>query len=643
MYSRGRIDREVVLVGLLDIFKKKKEDKPVEAVDANGQVQVVPEGMQDTTPVVDNTVPTDMNAVPSTDFGSGEMQPATPLMDQAAPVDGPIVTEIPTEPTTIPVDTTNIDAPMPDLPSGFGNMEQPTTDVGPIDNPIPIEENQMPEAGNDFANQDIQPVDVTASMEETGATIDNPIPAQSEVENMAADLNAVVGEDITPQEDINPIGDIIPQEDIQPMGDINPVEDIPGQGIQPIEGITPQEDIPSQDIDGSTNFEWGENPFKEEGTDITPPVEEGTPFTDMPSAEKTTEVPTDVQDITPTEEVVNLDSNDEVINLESTPSEEAPEENFEPNPFQEEVQEEPQVVEEEQEETPVPVEDVEEVQEVVSEETPNLEEALPEEDSVPDVQIPEIPSKDIEEENKEDEELANELDKTLTDIDVSKPKEETEPVEEVEEEKTESEEEEEPKVEPVLVEEEESDIFALPRIGDDVYPDIFQKPSVISDEEEEETSEEEVELTGPVLKEESAFTIFDLPSLEDKKKKKKKKKTKKEEATEEPVTEPIVEEAQEEVTSEEPIEDIEEVKGIEVNLDEEENNEDDVIIPLAEEKDSHDIEIEDTEEVEEEKIDISDIFKKMDFKNEKIRFCENCGAMILGNSETICPSCGEPL
>ena len=41
--------------------------------------------------------------------------------------------------------------------------------------------------------------------------------------------------------------------------------------------------------------------------------------------------------------------------------------------------------------------------------------------------------------------------------------------------------------------------------------------------------------------------------------------------------------------------------------------------------------------------DISDMYSQLEFKNEKIRFCDNCGAMIVGESATVCPSCGEPL
>ena len=45
MYSRERIDWEVVLMGLFNIFKNKKDEKS-DVVDSNGQVQVQPEGIQ---------------------------------------------------------------------------------------------------------------------------------------------------------------------------------------------------------------------------------------------------------------------------------------------------------------------------------------------------------------------------------------------------------------------------------------------------------------------------------------------------------------------------------------------------------------------------------------------------------------------
>ena len=76
-------------MGLFDIFKKKKEEKP-EVVDSNGQVQVQPEGVQ----VVNNTTP--QVAVPAS---TGVVEEVTPTV----PIKAPVAEPVPTIPNSMAV------------------------------------------------------------------------------------------------------------------------------------------------------------------------------------------------------------------------------------------------------------------------------------------------------------------------------------------------------------------------------------------------------------------------------------------------------------------------------------------------------------------------------------------------------------
>ena len=602
-------------MGLFDIFKKKKEEK-VETVDNNGQVQVQPEGVQivnnDQTvqapiqPVtpVENVVP--VEPVPAADtpnevvstpvpasFVPDNMgsQVAQPEID-AGLVGQEFVKSDPALTGTIDMNATTEVINTPTVPKTMGTSgENVGTMNEMVDNSSPTEVLQINTNDEKNISQDIVP-----AVEDVAALIDNPIPAKSEQDSMSANPEEIIGGgeenfewqnnpftevNVNDEDNVNLIDNII-SNDQNVISHNNPIN------VQSFETIPREDDIKdlsneveTEKVDSEQVLEMLEN--KEDEVETIP--EEDTVITvedDFEDKGIGLEQSNIFKDNT-----VDYVNNDEFVPIVVDETEDDEEEAFEKDNDISTDQEEKvdiNILNTNQDDTSIDKIEVE-----------NIDEG----------------SKDLEEDQditkQEEDNKKEEIDKELPILDnmINKDTEQSEKIEE--------EPKEESKDEEIIL------------------------PSIVEDKKENIEVEEEYE--GPVIEEEKTFTIFDLPPISM---------------------------TNDEVSQEENIEISNEFGGI---LEEKEEGngifddepeqgifaEDNNYLDDSKEKEESEEQVVNTdeEEYEEEKNEeeqvevqddnIADMYSQLEFKNERIRFCDNCGAMILGDAATVCPSCGEPL
>ncbi len=661
-------------MGLFDMFKKKKEEKP-EVVDNNGQVQVQPEGVQI---LSDNTVPPVAPApvdptVPQVD--PTQAVPPVPT-DVSADFSNPevTVTDTVTEVVAAAVDgTSTIDNS--GVPASIVPVEESTESMNQVvDNANPSEVQQVAMENEKSASQDIVP-----AMEDVAALIDNPIPAKSEEESMYANPEEIIeGGDTQVEWQENPFKDdntfqnmptdqtltleaAVNEQPVEDSGNLvdnlvsadeNIVSNNEPMEVQSFEPSTKEDQV--QDLSDTLKMEAlkeEQSAVQEENVeDVVETIPEEDTVIKVDENEATVEEESNIfknvdyssvspeefipivvdehedDDIENTDPVESNSNNDDPVLLGTTDFTNMISEvtsitdgalandNYESEEKDDEIEE---VKEEEKKEEPKEEtkEEVEEEQsdvddevvdatseKIVGEKVDSFEE---ENEDVKDVL--EESSEEVEEKEESEEEKTEEVEEKTKPEEVNEEKdepekEESEEIEEVEEEEKEG---------PVLLEPEESDIFNV-----DEEEEMTEEAEV--KEEEPVVEEEEEEFDGPIIEEESTFTIFDLPAIT-----------------------PEHEEEREK---------IEEELDKDIFNEKEETNDNIVVADENFEKIDDEDDSDEEEVVEEEgpkKVervdDIVDMYSQLEFKNEKIRFCDNCGAMILGETATVCPSCGEPL
>ncbi len=532
MYSRERIDWDVVLMGLFDMFKKKKEETS-EVVTNNEPVQVQNADSQ----VVDNA--TQVMPVASQADVSVASQPTV-----FEPVAQPEVA------VSTPVDTMSSSMASFDVPN-INNVDVNMNQV--VNNETPAQVTQVTTDEQKTASIDIVP-----NMEDVAALIDNPIPAKSEEENMTVNPKSVIDntadvswQDNPFKDDTDNIMDNLVSNDSNVISTNEPMTT---QGFEPFnkeDEIQNLSDTSKMNvIDASSIFDALSN--DSEDNSVEDPVIK-------------------VEDESDNVENSNIFKTEAVLENNN-----GVDDDFFPIVVEEDDSKKSDVEDSVPDSTVELVDLVDEVaavsDEAVNENTISLERK--------DLEIAseakeKTPISSFEEETKEEEKKADEVQEIV------------EPTEEIEEASTLPEE-----IKEELLEEK------------DEKESTSEEPIVVEEVEaiKEEPKEVIEEFVGPVIEEEKLFTIFDLP--------------------------PIGEEYEAFVDDEEDIAQSEEKSNKEIVVEEEE-------APKS---------IEGKEESKGEKTeDISDMYSQLDFRNDKIKFCENCGAMIIGEMTTVCPSCGEPL
>lgn len=648
-------------MGLFDIFKKKKDEKS-DVVDSNGQVQVQPEGIQVVTTTESTTNTSDTNTTVGADNQSIQ---TNDLNIEVKRNDSDLVSSV--NELTNSVDNSNVPTSLTSTDSSVDTMNQV------VDNTSPAQVESVNIDVEKGSSEEIVPV-----MEDVAALIDSPIPAKSEEENMSVNPEEILNGGVVNQENTTiDNSDFVEvsafREDNAPITleeATNAFEEVSTPSNEPTINLDSSSPANSEEVinlessNQSNEIEIQDNPFKEDNTNL---LENIVSNDDSVVSHNDPLQVSSIETVNKDEEIQDLSSNSqdssESVDIESV--EDAQENNEETVEsvddlddtvikVDDDVIEESNIFKETKESDPIPEfvpivvdeneEDVTnegissddeskqedsdnskestdedfpsstmEFADMISEVTTLRDEALP--DSVAD--LPTIKSK--EEETKSSDNTpelevptieVSEEEKENTDEKIEEPEDETENSDEVEkhDDETESQNETEKHDEevhqeeiegPVIVEEEESNIF---NVENDDNEKEEKKEEPLKTEEKENEVEDEYD--GPYLEEETSFTIFDLP--------------------------PIPPEYVAEEDSKEDEEDI--------IIDLDDNKEDSTII-------EEESEFEEDKEKEEDKIDeeLADMYSQLEFKNEKIRFCDNCGAMILGESTMVCPSCGEPL
>lgn len=652
-------------MGLFDIFKKKKEEKS-DVVDSNGQVQVQPEGIQVVTTTESTTNTSDTNTTVGADNQSIQ---TNDLNIEVKRNDSDLVSSV--NELTNSVDNSNVPTSLASTDSSVDTMNQV------VDNTNPAQVESVNIDVEKGSSEEIVPV-----MEDVAALIDSPIPAKSEEENMSVNpeeiLNGgVVNQGNTTIDNSDFVEVSAFREDNAPITleeATNVFEEVSTPSNEPtinLDSFSPansEEVINLESSSEPNGIEIQDNPFKEDNTNL---LENIVSNDDSVVSHNDPLQVSSIETVNKDEEIQDLSSNSQGISesVDIEPVEDA-QENIEETvesvddlddtviKVDDDVIEESNIFKETKESDPIPEfvpivvdeneEDVTnegissddeskqedsdnskesteenfpsstmEFADMISEVTTLRDDALPdsitdlptiksnEEETISSDSAPELDVSTIEvsEEEKEntDEKIEEPEDETENSDEVEKHDDETESQNETEKHDEEAHQEE--IEEPVIVEEEESNIFNVEN-DDNEKEEKTEEPLKI----EEKEIEVEDEYDGPYLEEETSFTIFDLP--------------------------PIPPEYVAEEDSKEDEEDI--VIDIDDNKDAFKED-----LTISEEES----EFEEDEEKEEDKIDeeLADMYSQLEFKNEKIRFCDNCGAMILGESTMVCPSCGEPL
>jgi len=687
-------------MGLFDIFKKKKDEKS-DVVDSNGQVQVQPEGIQVVTTTESTTNTSDTNTTIGADNQSIQ---TNNLNIEVNRNDSDLVSSV--NELTNSVDNSNVPTSLTSTDSSVDTMNQVVDNDSPaqvesigindekdsseeivpvmedvaalIDSPIPAkseEENMSvnPEEilnggvvnqenttidNSDFVEvsafrEDNAPItleeatnafeEVSTPSSEPTINLDSFSPANSEevinlessnesgdaevqdnpfkedntnlLENIVSNDDSVVSHNDPLQ--VSSIETVNKDEEIQDLSsnsqdssksvDIEPVEDAQENIEETVESV---DDLDDTVIKVDDDVIEESNIFKE--TKESDPIPEFVPIV----------VDENEEDVTNE----GISSDDESKQEDSDNSKESTEDDF-PSSTMEFADMISEVTTLRDEALPDSIVDIptiksKEEETISSDSAPELEVSTIEdseeekENTDEKIEEPEDETENSDEVEKHDDETEsqNETEKHDEEVhqeEIEEPEDEAENSDEVEEhddetesqnetEKHDDETHQEEIEEPVIVEEEESNIFNVEN-DDNEKEENTEEPL----KTEEKEIEVEDEYDGPYLEEETSFTIFDLP--------------------------PIPPEYDVEEDSKEDEEDI--------IIDLDDNKEDSTIIEEESEFE------EDKEKEEEDKIDeeLADMYSQLEFKNEKIRFCDNCGAMILGESATVCPSCGEPL
>ena len=636
-------------MGLFDIFKKKKDEKS-DVVDSNGQVQVQPEGIQVVTTTESTTNTSDTNTTVGADNQSIQ---TNDLNIEVKRNDSDLVSSV--NELTNSVDNSNVPASLASTDSSVDTMNQV------VDNTNPAQVESVNIDVEKGSSEEIVPV-----MEDVAALIDSPIPAKSEEENMSVNPEEILNGGVVNQENTTiDNSDFVEvsafREDNAPITleeatnafeEVSTPSNEPTINLDSFSPVNPEEVINLESSSETNGIEIQDNPFKEDNTNL---LENIVSNDDSVVSHNDPLQVSSIETVNKDEEIQDLSSNsqDSSESVDIEPVEDA-QDNIEETvesvddlddtviKVDDDVIEESNIFKETKESDPIPEfvpivvdeneEDVTnegissddeskqedsdnskesteedfpsstmEFADMISEVTTLRDDALP--DSVAD--LPTIKSK---EEETISSDSVPELDvstievpeeeKENTDEKIEEPEDETENQNETEKHDEEAHQEE--IEEPVIVEEEESNIFNVEN-DDNEKEEKTEEPLKI----EENNIEVEDEYDGPYLEEETSFTIFDLP----------------------PIPPEYVAE---------------------------EDNKEDIVIDIDDNKDAfkedltiseEESEFEEDEEKEEDRIDeeLADMYSQLEFKNEKIRFCDNCGAMILGESTMVCPSCGEPL
>ena len=657
-------------MGLFDVFKKKKEVVP-EAVNSNGQVQVQPVGVQ----VVSANPVSQVAPIPvsssSQDMVASQVSNVTagPVATEANPV---VPTSfIPTEtddviPTaSLTTDVNQIQSSQSEFDafeSGLTNQEFVKSDsalTGSVDvnavaeaigsvpgSAVPAEENainmnQTVDNSNPLSVQqtDINDEknisqDIVPAVEDVAALIDNPIPAKSEEESMSANPEEMIGggdekvdwqknpfqeDDDNSDDNVNLMDNIVSSD----QGVISHNEPMDAQSFEPLQKEDDIQDLSStlkkeEENEEEKREEHDENTFvaaetkDEEDTVIKVENEPGDKGMALEQANIFKENITSNNTIDDNEFVpIVVDENEEDTISESENSE-LKAASADNNEFADMIGEVTPIVDE----NPIPPTiDVAPDNEKRANEVNDANEK----DEVTKVQEEDSSSP------KEVDKVNNNIDDEFPDIDENVSTEES-------------------LDEPILFDQEEANIFSdTPGKEENTIPSEknTDKAVVLDDNtsDAEEKKQEEVKVNkpaivrqedlfeGPVIEEEKPFSIFDLPST--------------------PVI--FADEYEKDVFEEEMNTADDEV--IEADYASHDDGADDQDIIGSEnlllEDEKEDLEEQKDEQKEFKKVekveDISDMYSQLEFKNEKIRFCDNCGAMIVGESATVCPSCGEPL
>ncbi len=523
-------------MGLFDLFKKKKDDKPAEEIAQAAEVQAQPTDVSTelaATPAVTATPTADINSTSSSDFSSGMNEIPTntftpEVPDSIFPVDNaqeenteplsgeevPVTPEAPQEASDVQ-EQQQIESNYFGVPdSNFGSV--PGTGEGDLNtvidntNPVEVEQQTLEEQKSD--SQDIVP-----TVEDVAALIDDPIAAKSEEENMSVDPETVFEGGET--------------KEVEAVSD--DFEDTLFEKNDDIKDFSEESNDEINDFSNDSNEEMKDFSNENSEDDII-----------------------NVADLIPS---INEDNNSSFADLDLNNDQENNE------------------IEEEQEDSSIPHLDfIQNNSEFNMDEEKTTEEEAPVELDNPSEEEVVVP--DFEQEEgpfvEEEPSISNGSDfvelNGITDEDIEQEQKEVE---------------EEPFTD---------DIQTVEDTSEDVIYEDFEAPIEIEKKEEEVDEEEPVvveevveETEPPVLTEEKEFTIFDLPPL----------KTK----------------------------DDDEYMPRRVRIEEEAAG----IFADDEKKD--------------EDIDINEMYNKLEFKNEKIRFCDTCGAMILDETTNVCPNCGEPL
>ena len=649
-------------MGLFDIFKKKKDEKS-DVVDSNGQVQVQPEGIQVVTTTESTTNTSDTNTTVGADNQSIQ---TNDLNIEVKRNDSDLVSSV--NELTNSVDNSNVPASLASTDSSVDTMNQV------VDNTNPAQVESVNIDVEKGSSEEIVPV-----MEDVAALIDSPIPAKSEEENMSVNPEEILNGGVVNQENTTiDNSDFVEvsafREDNAPITleeatnafeEVSTPSNEPTINLDSFSPVNPEEVINLESSSETNGIEIQDNPFKEDNTNL---LENIVSNDDSVVSHNDPLQVSSIETVNKDEEIQDLSSNsqDSSESVDIEPVEDA-QDNIEETvesvddlddtviKVDDDVIEESNIFKETKESDPIPEfvpivvdeneEDVTnegissddeskqedsdnskesteedfpsstmEFADMISEVTTLRDDALPdsvadlptikskEEETISSDSVPELDVSTIEvpEEEKEntDEKIEEPEDETENSDEVEKHDDETENQNETEKHDEEAHQEE--IEEPVIVEEEESNIFNVEN-DDNEKEEKTEEPLKI----EENNIEVEDEYDGPYLEEETSFTIFDLP----------------------PIPPEYVAE---------------------------EDNKEDIVIDIDDNKDAfkedstipeEESEFEEDEEKEEDRIDeeLADMYSQLEFKNEKIRFCDNCGAMILGESTMVCPSCGEPL